>query len=103
MSRFLDSGDSTFQHIAIWTLVQLLESEDDKLIDLIHQAENVVNMVQTIAERNVDSEEDEAEDGEGEVVALARRACELLGKGSKPEPAQRATQESAPRAGLVDG
>ncbi|KAI4108385.1 MAG: hypothetical protein LQ339_002287 [Xanthoria mediterranea] len=103
LSRFLDSGDSTFQHIAIWTLVQLLESEDDKLIDLIHQAENVVNVVQTIADRNVESEEDEAEDGEGEVVALARRACELLGKGSKPEPAQRAAQESAPRAGLVDG
>lgn len=25
--RFLESQDRTFQHIAIWTLVQLLESE----------------------------------------------------------------------------
>ncbi|KAL9637245.1 MAG: hypothetical protein Q9204_001949 [Flavoplaca sp. TL-2023a] len=103
LSRFLDSGDSTFQHIAIWTLVQLLESEDEKLIELIHKAESVVSMVRTIADKNVESDEDDAEDGEGEVVALARRACELLGRGSKQEPAQRSAQESAPRAGLVDG
>lgn len=27
--RFLESTDTTFQHIAIWTLVQLLESEGE--------------------------------------------------------------------------
>ncbi|KAL8907953.1 MAG: hypothetical protein Q9207_001099 [Kuettlingeria erythrocarpa] len=81
LTKFLDSGDSTFQHIAIWTLVQLLESEDEKLIALIHKAENVVKMVQSIADQNVESDEEETEDGEGEVVALARRACELMGKG----------------------
>ncbi|KAL8860039.1 MAG: hypothetical protein Q9178_003588 [Gyalolechia marmorata] len=103
LSRFLDSGDSTFQHIAIWTLVQLLESEDEKLVELIHKADHVVNIVQTIADKNVESDEEDAEDGEGEVVALARRACELLGKNHKQEPAQRSVQDSAPRPGLVDG
>lgn len=102
LSRFLDSGDSTFQHIAIWTLVQLLESEDDKLIDLIHKAEDVVKMVQTIADKN-DSDDDDIEDGEGEVIALARRACELLGKDQSQRPTQESTQSSAARPGLVDG
>lgn len=87
LSRFLDSGDSTFQHIAIWTLVQLLESEDEKLVGLIHKAADIVNMVQTIADKNVESDEEDVEDGEGEVVALARRASELLGK--SPNPAAR--------------
>ena len=41
LSRFLASGDATFQHIAIWTLLQLLESEDKKLIGLIGQNLNV--------------------------------------------------------------
>lgn len=71
--------------------MQLLESEDDKLVSLIHQAEDIVKMVQTIADKNVESDEEDAEDGEGEVVKLARRACELLGKGS------------ASRPGLVEG
>lgn len=69
-------------------MVQLLESEDDKLIALIHKAENVVKMVQTIGDKNIESDEEDAEDGEGEVVALARRACELLGKNSASRPAQ---------------
>lgn len=93
LTRFLDSGDSTFQHIAIWTLVQLLESEDEKLIGLIHKAEDIVKMVQTIADKNVESDEEDVEDGEGEVVALARRASELLGKGPSPSA----------RPGLVEG
>lgn len=89
LKRFLDSGDATFQHIAIWTLVQLLESEDEKLIALIHKAENVVKMVQAIGDKNVESDEEDGEDGEGEVVALARRACELMGKNAASKPAQK--------------
>ena len=83
--------------------MQLLESEDEKLVELIHKADHVVNIVQTIADKNVESDEEDAEDGEGEVVALARRACELLGKNYKQESAQRSVQDSAPRPGLVDG
>ena len=85
MNRFLGSGDPTFQHIAIWTLLQLLESDDKKLIGLIAKSEDVIQMIKTIADKNIESDDeedgDEGEDGEGEVVALARRSLQLLGKG----------------------
>lgn len=83
LNRFLASGDATFQHIAIWTLLQLLESEDRKLIGLISKAEDVIQMIKTISDKNIDSDDEDGEDGEGEVVALARRSLELLGKGPK--------------------
>ena len=78
LNRFLVSGDPTFQHIAIWTLLQLLESEDKKLIDLIKKAEDITGMVKGIAERNVDQNEDDEDNSEGEVVALAEKVMQLL-------------------------
>ena len=83
LTRFLASGDPTFQHIAIWTLLQLLESEDKKLISLISKTEDVIQMIKTISDKNIESDDEDGEDGEGEVVALARRSLELLGKGPK--------------------
>lgn len=85
LARFLASGDPTFQHIAIWTLLQLLESEDKKLVGLISKADDVIQMIKTISEKNVESDDEDGEDGEGEVVALARRSLELLGIGPKRE------------------
>ena len=83
LNRFLLSGDPTFQHIAIWTLLQLLESEDKELVDLIGKSDSIIDMIKKIADQNVESEADEVDDGEGEVVALARRSLQLLGKGEK--------------------
>lgn len=83
LRRFLASGDPTFQHIAIWTLLQLLESEDDRLIELIGKSNEIVHMVTEIADRNIESDDEDNEDGEGEVVTLARRCLELLGKNPK--------------------
>ena len=83
LKRFLNSGDPTFQHIAIWTLLQLLESEDKKLISLIAKSEDIVQMVKTISDKHVESDDDDGEDGEGEVVALAQRSLELLGQAPK--------------------
>ncbi len=40
-------------------------------------------MIQTIADKNVESDDEDGEDGEGEFVNLARRALELLGQGPK--------------------
>lgn len=79
LKRFLDSGDPTFQHIAIWTLLQLLESDDTKLIGQISTAEEVLSTIKSISERSVESD-DEGEEGEGEIVALARRSLELIAK-----------------------
>jgi vacuolar protein 8 len=80
LSRFLDSGDPTFQHIAVWTLLQLLESEDKRLIGFINRSEDLVQMVKSIAGKNVESDDEENEFGEGEVVSIAQRCLELLGQ-----------------------
>ena len=95
LSRFLASGDTTFQHIAIWTLLQLLESEDKALVDLISKADDVIQMIKTISEKEVEPEEGDGEDGEGEVVQLARRSLELINKGPTTDP--------SPNATLVEG
>ncbi|KAJ5140242.1 vacuolar protein 8 [Penicillium atrosanguineum] len=83
LQRFLASGDPTFQHIAIWTLLQLLESEDKKLIGYISKSDDIVQMVKSISDKNIESDEEDADDGEGEVIALTRRCLELLGAGPK--------------------
>jgi vacuolar protein 8 len=79
LHRFLESGDATFQHIAIWTLLQLLESEDRRLIERIQQAQDIVRMVKDIADKVVESDDEDGEDGEGEVVILAKKCLELMG------------------------
>ncbi|PUU75519.1 armadillo-type protein [Tuber borchii] len=81
LKRFLASGDPTFQHIAIWTLLQLLEADDTRLKNLIGQSTEIVTMIRNIADKNIDSD-DEGDDGEGEVVALARRSADLLSGGN---------------------
>lgn len=83
LRRFLASGDPTFQHIAIWTLLQLLESEDDRLLELISKSNEIVRMVTDISERSIESDEEDNEDGEGEVVGLARRCLKILDKSPK--------------------
>lgn len=79
LKRFLASGDATFQHIAIWTLLQLLESSDQKLVETIRSSSDVMAMVREISERVIEDDDttDGSEDGEGEVVALARRCRDI--------------------------
>ena len=83
LKRFVSSGDPTFQHIAIWTLLQLLESGDKQLIERISKADDIMEEIKIIADRNVESDDEDNEDGEGEVVALARRCLEHLGLRAK--------------------
>lgn len=78
LDRFLQSGDATFQHIAIWTLLQLIESEDKKLLSLIGQSEDILNEIKIIANRIPDFAYEE-DDDEAEVIPLAQRCLELLG------------------------
>ena len=83
LKRFVLSGDPTFMHIAIWTLLQLLQSGDKQLRERIASADEMVQTIQNISERHVESDDEEREEGEGEVAALARRCLELLGKAPK--------------------
>jgi vacuolar protein 8 len=105
LSRFLASGDPTFQHIAIWTLLQLLESEDQKLIERINESKDIVDMVRAISEKEGLSGDEregsfegegEDDDGEGEVVGLAKRCCEFLGDGG-------GSAEGGSSKGLTEG
>ncbi|KAL9108146.1 MAG: hypothetical protein Q9187_008332, partial [Circinaria calcarea] len=61
----------------------LLESEDKALVELIAKADDIIQMIKTISDKNIESDDEEGEDGEGEVVQLARRSLELLSQGGK--------------------
>lgn len=82
LSRFLESGDATFQHIAIWTLLQLLESEDKSLISLIGKSNDIVTMIDRVAHRQVEPDNEFEDEDEGEVISLSQRCLELLGQSS---------------------
>ena len=72
-----------------------MESEDKDLVDLISKADDIIKMIKIIADKTVESDE-EGEDGEGEVVALARRSLELLKdapESEKSEPARQTLTE----------
>ncbi|KWU42948.1 putative VAC8-vacuolar membrane protein required for the cytoplasm-to-vacuole targeting [Rhodotorula sp. JG-1b] len=81
--RFLSSEDSTFQHIAVWTLVQCLEARDPQLDDQIRSAADLIALVRKLAESEMPSSsvteaEDASTDGEREIVELAKTALELI-------------------------
>jgi hypothetical protein len=100
--RFLESHDTTFQHIAVWTIVQLLESGDAKLEAAIRGSSDIVPLVtklSTVAggpgsnaassvagdgprpsdsasQRTGSDEEDDEADGE--IAILSRKILDLL-------------------------
>ena len=63
--------------------MQLLESSDKHLVELISQSDDVVHVIKSIADRNIGSDDEEGEEGEGEVVGLAQRCLEYLGRAPK--------------------
>ena len=62
-------------------MLQLLESEDKKLIGLIGKSDILLEMIKHIANRQVESDHELEDEDEGEVVVLAQRCLELLGQG----------------------
>ena len=48
-------------------------------MDLIHEADDVHEWIRKIADQNVESDNEDGDDGEAEVVALARRSLQLFG------------------------
>ena len=40
--RFLESGSPTFEHIALWTILQLLESNNTEINALIKENETIL-------------------------------------------------------------
>ncbi|ORY32794.1 vacuolar protein 8 [Naematelia encephala] len=104
--RFLSSADITFQHIAVWTIVQLLEAEDDQLTNNIRSSPILISSIRQLAAspppsrggqrrshdpndggHSDDDFEDDGlldQEGEGEIAALARRILDLTEE-SRPE------------------
>ncbi|PLW05674.1 hypothetical protein PCASD_11319 [Puccinia coronata f. sp. avenae] len=98
--RFLESSDPTFQHIAVWTCVQLLDSGEHFLENHIRSSKFILPLVTQLALSNdggtgggasgsaetghmdgdVGSSTSEAEDsGEVEIATLAKKVVEMLG------------------------
>lgn len=102
--RFLSSSDITFQHIAVWTIVQLLESGDEKLMHHIRSSPILITSIRQLAESppasrsgrrdghggqtgqgedeyDDDNSVDQEGEGEGEITSLARRILDLTESG----------------------
>lgn len=65
--RFLESGDLTFQHIAIWTVLQLLEGKDPELDGHFRKSTMILPLVRQLAfskPASVTASRDEAEGGQ---------------------------------------
>ncbi|ETW87677.1 hypothetical protein HETIRDRAFT_308344, partial [Heterobasidion irregulare TC 32-1] len=97
LHRFLSSPDATFQHIAVWTIVQLLESGDPLLITNIRSSNLLVPNVRELgSSRSVTPtssaggtprshhsqahsySETETGEGHGEIQLLARKILEFV-------------------------
>ena len=90
--RFLESEDTTFQHIAVWTLIQLLESGNHELEQHIRDSPHLLDLVRQLQSRigTFESEHEQADTStaadtsgqdvspEREIAALSRRIEEIL-------------------------
>ncbi|KAI6153402.1 vacuolar protein 8 [Pisolithus tinctorius] len=94
--NFLTSVDATFQHIAVWTIVQLLESGDPQLISNIRNSNLLIPAIRQLATSRTPTptasvgtprshhsqtqsyQDTEAGDGHGEIQLLARRIQEIV-------------------------
>jgi len=82
--RFLSSTDTTFQHIAVWTIVQLLESGDQQLISKIRSSQLLSPHIHQLAMSQSSTpsstvgsphslSEDGGDGGASEIATLARQ------------------------------
>ncbi|ODQ63469.1 ARM repeat-containing protein [Nadsonia fulvescens var. elongata DSM 6958] len=86
--RFLTSNDPTFEHIAVWTVLQLLESEDKRLKKLLKECKEIQSTIDELSNRDaamlegpngINGEEiDEVRDSRIEVLSLARKVAPIL-------------------------
>ncbi|KAI0090035.1 armadillo-type protein [Irpex rosettiformis] len=93
--RFLTSPDATFQHIAVWTIVQLLESGDPQLISNIRNSNILIPNIRQLATTRTSTptssiggtprshhsqhsyQDTEGGEGQGEIQLLARRILDF--------------------------
>ena len=93
LARFLQSDDTTFAHIAVWTAVQLLESGDQAIDSAIRNSTTLLPLIQRLAHEGADGtagestdaggsdgdpEDLDGGDGAAEIRALAASALQLI-------------------------
>jgi len=91
--RFLSSQDATFQHIAVWTMVQFLESGDPQLVSSIRNSQSLMSRIQQLAQspntsrtssirsgrsQSQSYDDPDAAEGQGEIAILARRIQDMV-------------------------
>ncbi|PSK34652.1 vacuolar protein 8 [Candidozyma pseudohaemuli] len=86
LMRFLQSGSATFEHIALWTILQLLESNNDEIQALIKENESVLLGIKNLSESQQQSnpaasnaELNEFDDPKVELYNLTQQILQILG------------------------
>nr|VWP01089.1 ATP-dependent RNA helicase VAD1 (EC (Virulence-associated DEAD box protein 1) [Ganoderma boninense] len=112
--RFLTSADATFQHIAVWTIVQLLESGDPQLVSNIRNSSLLIPNIRSLAETRTSTpasslggtphshhsqahsyQDTETGNGHGEIQMLARRILDFTDSEGVMTPSALASQLQA--------
>ncbi|CAH2354712.1 vacuolar protein 8 [[Candida] railenensis] len=84
--RFLQSGSATFEHIALWTILQLLESNNVEINSLIKENESILSGIKNLSSsqqqqqiNNVDQGADQFDDPKVELFNLTQQILQILG------------------------
>lgn len=82
--RFLQSGSDTFEHIALWTILQLLESNNHKLQLLIKDDETLLEIIKRQGalqqrQQQTQNPEDPADNSKLELFNLTQQIFQILG------------------------
>lgn len=75
---FLSSHEPTFEHIAVWMILQLLESEDQRLFKLLQDSPDITSRVEELAQQDADLTDKRAHTSQVAVPALARRVMKFF-------------------------
>lgn len=70
--HFLTNADPLFQHVAVWTIVQFLESGDPKLISNIHSSPLLVPHIEQLATSHVRSPSSPSRDPDDARLSLVK-------------------------------
>ncbi|KAG7192945.1 Vacuolar protein 8 [Scheffersomyces spartinae] len=85
LKRFLQSGSATFEHIALWTILQLLESNNNEINALIKDNEEILSGIKELSEQNTmnqsatQTRDDQYEDPKVELFNLTEQILQILG------------------------
>lgn len=80
--RFLRSGSATFEHIALWTILQLLESNNAEIQVLIKEDEKILSGIRLLNDAQLNSAQPdvgEFDDPRVELFNLTQQILQILG------------------------